>query len=415
MQLSSAMSIIQSLHSEIKELRIEIELLKNGRKSDTSSTPSSQDYTRSNKFNSRKKSNRKSGGQKGHNGSSLKMNENPDEIHKYIPKYCKQCGEEFNDDSIIKLRERKQEIVIPPITPKYIEHRSFRCTCSKCGTQTTSDLPSHLKDIMNIPISEGTIYNIIESMSRKAMPVYEIIKEKVAASKVVGGDETGIKINGDKAWFWVFQNRLYTFIKAAYSRSYQSIIETFSNGFPMSVYVSDSLAAQLKTKTLAKQLCLAHLMRELKNFEKTFNSAWASKLKQIFKDAISYKQQMIIDDYGGKNAKVEEFENRLTELLKIDYSDKHQKLKAFIKRLIKNRDSILTFLYYIEVPPDNNGSERAIRNAKVKMKISNQFKTIDFANHYAVIRSVIDTTIKNSQNVFDALSCLADQKLIAAE
>ena len=124
---------------------------------------------------------------------------------------------------------------------------------------------------------------------------------------------------------------------------------------------------------------------------------------------------MIIDDYGGENAKVEEFENRLTELLKIDYSDKHQKLKAFIKRLIKNRDSILTFLYYIEVPPDNNGSERAIRNAKVKMKISNQFKTIDFANHYAVIRSVIDTTIKNSQNVFDTLSCMADQKLIAAE
>jgi len=124
---------------------------------------------------------------------------------------------------------------------------------------------------------------------------------------------------------------------------------------------------------------------------------------------------MILDDYGEGNAKVEEFENRLTELLKIDYSDKHQKLKAFIKRLIKNRDSILTFLYHIEVPPDNNGSERAIRNAKVKMKISNQFKTIDFANHYAVIRSVIDTTIKNSQNVFDALSCLADQKLIAAE
>ena len=122
------------------------------------------------------------------------MNENPDEIHKYIPKYCKQCGEEFNDDSIIKLHERKQEIVIPPITPKYIEHRSFRCTCSKCGTQTTSDLPSHLKDIMNIPISEGTIYNIIESMSRKAMPVYEIIKEKVAASKVVGGDETSMII-----------------------------------------------------------------------------------------------------------------------------------------------------------------------------------------------------------------------------
>ncbi len=433
-QLSTALLII-------KDLQIEIELLKNGRKSDTSSTPSSQDYTRSNKFNFRQKSSRKIGGQKGHKGSSLKMSEKPDEIRKYIPKYCKQCGEEFNDATILELSKRKQEVVIPPIKPIFVEHQSFRCTCSKCGIQTTPDLPSYLKaniqygkniqslvaylsvyqympskriksyfkDVMNITISEGTIYNIIESMSKKSVPVYEIIKEKIATSKVIGGDETGIKINGDKAWFWVFQNAQYTFIKAAYSRSYQSIIETFRNGFPMSVYVSDSLPAQLKINTMAKQLCLSHLMRELKNFEKTFNSNWASKLKQVFKDAISYERQMAIDDYGGINSKAAEFETRLSELLKIDYSRKHQKIKAFIKRLIKNRDSILTFLYYIEVPPDNNGSERAIRNAKVKMKISNQFKSIEFANHFAVIRSVIDTTIKNSQNVFDALSCLAYQ------
>ena len=439
-QLFDALSVIEGL-------RIEIELLKNGRKSDTSSTPSSQDYGRSNKFNSRKKSNKKSGGQFGHKGSTLKMSEEPDEIQKHIPRYCKQCGEEFNSESIFKLYEKKQEIVIPPIKPKIIEHQSFSCTCDKCGTQTTSDLPlrlraniqygqniqslitylsvyqylpsnrikGFLKDILSISLSEGTIYNIIKSMGNKARPAYETIKEKVAASKVVGGDETGIRINGNKAWFWVFQNSLYTFIKAAYSRGYQNITETFSNGFPMSVYVSDSFAAQLKTKTLAKQLCLAHLMRELKNFEQTFKSEWASKLKQVFKEAISYKRQMAIDDYGGANPKVEEFENRLSELLKVDYSSEHRKLRAFIKRLIKNRGSLLTFLYHLEVPPDNNGSERAIRNAKVKMKISNQFKTIDFANHYAVIRSVIDTSLKNSQNVFDTLSCLANQNLIAAE
>lgn len=446
-QLSEAMTIIENLRSEIKELRIEIELLKNGRKSDTSSTPSSQDYVRSNKFNSRKKSDKKSGGQIGHKGSSLKMSEKPDEIQKYTPKYCKHCGEEFHNEIVLELNERKQEVVIPPIKPKVIEYQSFKCTCSKCGAQTVSDLPSHLpahiqygkniqtlitylsvyqyvpanrikgfmKDIMNISISEGTIFNVLKSMSRKAQPTYEIIRRKVATSKVVGGDETGIKIDGNKAWFWVFQNSLYTFIKAAHSRGYQSIIETFSNGFPMSVYISDSLAAQLKTKTLAKQLCLAHLMRELKNFEQTFKSEWASELKQVFKEAVSYKQLMKKDDYGVANPKVEEFEKRLSELLEFDYSSQHKKLKAFIKRLIKNRDSILTFLYHLEVPPDNNGSERAIRNAKVKMKISNQFKSLDFANHYAVIRSVIDTSIKNSQNVFEALSCLADQRLIVAE
>ncbi len=428
-------------------MQIEIRLLKNGRNSNTSSTPSSHDYGRSNKFNLREKSNRKSGGQTGHKGSSLKMIEKPDEIQKHIPRYCKQCGEEFNSDSVFELHQRKQEVVIPPIKPKFIEHRSYRCTCSKCNTQTTTDLPSHLKaniqygeniqalitylsvyqympsnrikkylkDVMGIPISEGTIYNIIKSMSNKAVPVYGAIKEKIATSKVVGGDESGVKINGDKAWFWVFQNSLYTFIKVAYSRGYQSITETFPNGFPMSIYVSDSLPAQLKINTKAKQLCLAHLMRELKNFENAFNCTWALKLKQVFKDAISYEKQMAVDDYSGTNRKVKEFENQLTKLLDIDYSGKHNKFKAFVNRLIKNRDSILTFLYHIEVPPDNNGSERAIRNAKVKMKISNQFKSYDFANHYAIIRSVIDTTIKNSKNVFDALSCLANQKIITAE
>ncbi len=96
-------------------------------------------------------------------------------------------------------------------------------------------------------------------------------------------------------------------------------------------------------------------------------------------------------------------------------SGKHNKLQAFIKRLIKNLGSIFTFLYHPEVPPDNNGSERAIRNAKVKMKISNQFKSFGFASHYAIIRSVIDTTIRNSKNVFYALSYLANQELITAE
>ena len=432
-QLSDSLSMI-------RDLQIEIQLLKNGRKSDTSSTPSSQDYARSNKYNLREKSDRKSGGQIGHKGSSLKMVEQPDEIQKYTPRYCKQCGEEFGAGTVFEFYQRKQEVVIPPIKAKFIEHQSYRCTCSKCNTQTTTDLPSHLKaniqyggniqalitylsvyqympsnriksylkDIMGIPISEGTIYNIIESMGKRATPVYEIIKEKIVTSKIVGGDESGVKINGNKAWFWVFQNPLYTFIKVAYSRGYKTIIETFSNGFPMSIYVSDSLPAQLKINTKAKQLCLAHLMGELKSFEIAFNCTWSPKLKQLFKDAISYKKQMTVDDYLGTNQKINEFENQLTELLQIDYSGKHKKLRAFIKRLIKNRGAVLTFLYHLEVPPDNNGSERAIRNAKVKMKISNQFKSVDFANHYAVIRSVIDTTIKNSKNVFDALSCLAN-------
>lgn len=438
-QLAEALSLI-------KELQIQIELLKNGRKSNTSSTPSSHDYTRSNLKNSREKSKRRPGGQKGHKGSSLKMSENPDKIVKHIPNYCRGCGEGL-DSALSQLHERKQEIVIPPICPEYIEHRSFQCVCGKCGGKTIGQMPANLKanvqygnniqalvaylsvyqlmpanrlkrfltDFVNLPMSEGTIFNILKSMSNKAQPLYQKIKEMVQRSKLVGSDETGVHIDTIKAWFWVFQNSALTFILVSYSRGYQTIIDTFTEGFPLSVYVSDCLPAQLKIKSLAKQLCFAHLMRELKNFEETFDSKWAGELKKLFKNAIEYKNQMSEGDYSGLNEKVNEFEQGLSSLLETDTSGMYKKESAFVKRLLKNRDSIFTFLYYKQVPPDNNGSERSIRNLKVKMKVSNQFKSYEFAQHYAVIRSVIDTTIKNSMNVFDALVNLANQEIVPAE
>ena len=97
---------------------------------------------------------------------------------------------------------------------------------------------------------------------------------------------------------------------------------------------------------------------------------------------------------------------QLDVLLKADPTNKQKKVRTFIKRLNKNQNSILTFLYHPKVPPDNNGSERAIRNAKVKMKVSNHFKAFEGANRFAVLRSVIDTIIKNSQNVLEGLSLL---------
>jgi transposase len=61
------------------------------------------------------------------------------------------------------------------------------------------------------------------------------------------------------------------------------------------------------------------------------------------------------------------------------------------------------FLKYENVAPDNNGSERAIRNIKVKQKISNQFKTLKGAQVFVVLRSIIDTAIKNNPNIFETL------------
>ena len=55
--------------------------------------------------------------------------------------------------------------------------------------------------------------------------------------------------------------------------------------------------------------------------------------------------------------------------------DDKKELITFQKRLKKYRDYLFTFLYRPEVSPDNNVSERSIRNIKIKQKVSEQFRS----------------------------------------
>jgi len=225
---------------------------------------------------------------------------------------------------------------------------------------------------------------------------------------VVGGDETGTKINGSKGWFHVWQNASLTFIVAAMTRGYKTTELYFEKGFSKAVYVSDCWSAQLKTSAQKHQLCLAHLLRELTNFEDALNCKWSMELKQLLKKAIVIKKELQALDYLRPPPVVAELEIELGKMLEIDAGNFHSKTKAFVKRLIKNKESVFTFLYHHNVPYDNNGSERAIRNVKVKNKISGSFRSQDGANRFAILRSVIDTTVKNTQNVFTAIIIVAN-------
>ena len=64
----------------------------------------------------------------------------------------------------------------------------------------------------------------------------------------------------------------------------------------------------------------------------------------------------------------------------------------------------ITFLLDENIPPDNNGSERAIRNIKVKQKVSGQFKSFEGAVYYSNIRSIVDTSRKRGLNEFESLT-----------
>ena len=82
----------------------------------------------------------------------------------------------------------------------------------------------------------------------------------------------------------------------------------------------------------------------------------------------------------------------------------YPKTYTFQKSMIKYRNYLFPFLYNLEVPPDNNASERAIRNVKVKQKVSGQFKSGQHT--FCVLRSVIDTLRKRNLNVLEYLQLI---------
>ena len=58
--------------------------------------------------------------------------------------------------------------------------------------------------------------------------------------------------------------------------------------------------------------------------------------------------------------------------------------------------------------PDNNSSERAIRNLKVKQKVFVQFKSLEGVKKFSILKLITDTAIKNEQKVVNALFLIAN-------
>jgi len=64
----------------------------------------------------------------------------------------------------------------------------------------------------------------------------------------------------------------------------------------------------------------------------------------------------------------------------------------------------------LKKPSDNNRSEQAIRNIKVKQKVPGLFRPESGAEDFAILRSITDTVLKSGQNVLAALILISGLK-----
>jgi transposase len=434
-ELSELKAKYAELEKKYLELESKLARYENLDSSNSSKAPS-QDYKKKNL--PRIKSFRDSGGQTGHKGSTLQKVEHVDEVINCNPEKCSNCDSELKTVSGIVVDSR-QEIDVPEIKPKVTEYRRIKKVCPVCNNSNCGKYPQYLKskiqfgnllkalivylsiyqkipydrltqiikDILNLKISEGTIENTLGKALKQAEINKEKILQELKRANWVQSDETGIRVDGENHQLWTWCNEDFSIYVADKSRGYHVIKENFGEDYE-GILVHDCYAAQNKTHAKAHQHCLAHYQRDLKfsvEFEKCI---WSENISIFLKRAVKIRDKIWSDSFDSKLRQeiIQRFNDALIAHLQRPPLLKNIFATKLYKRFLKHTESILLFMNYKDLPSTNNGSERAIRNAKIHKKISGCFRSSAGAMRHATILSTIETAKKQGISILYACKSL---------
>ena len=431
-----------ALKTENTDLKAEVAALKaqiNSNSRNSSKPPSSDGYKKKPAFPGKKKG--KQGGQQGHKGRTLRQVEHPDKTIKHKPKPC-DCGHEFSDEEL-SVAETRQVFDLPQPKLEVIAHELLKGQCPVCGKWHKGIAPEGVNapvqyghgvkalttllnvdyripfkkiqtlfsDLFGYAINESTVYSASRLCYKKLKEPMEIIKSKIIEAMTAHADETGIRVEEMLRWLHVATTEFYTYLFVHEKRgrlaleSEQSILDKLTGWL-----VHDCWGSYFNFKELRHALCGAHILRELEGLIENEQSKWARVFKIFlmhlfempFEERVKRRQQIearyiLICGMGEKA----EPPPRKTPGQKGRY--KRTKGRNLVERLMREKEAVLAFAFNEEVPFTNNLGERDLRPAKVKLKVSNCFRSFEGAEIYARIASFVSTARKNDKNVFSEL------------
>ena len=437
---------VNKLHTDLRERDKHIEDLEArlakyeapNKDSGNSSTPPSKENMKAEAIRRtktlRKPTGKKPGGQEGHEGSTLKMTETPDETEDIAASFCTKCGSSLEDCERI-LDYVTQVVSLPELKPIVKEIRHYITVCKNCGERIQSHAPrkrgsnavvydatvkslvvylsvvmflpygrieSFFKEVFGLDISQGSFVNWINEAKRSAAPAIEKIKECIMKSSVVGFDESGLYCNKRLDWTWIAQTVYFTLLFRGSGRSRKELESRFGDSLERMVAVTDRHSAYFALNFLNHQVCIAHLLRELQYLnELDTTQQWSSAVESLLKEAIHKRNenpQAIIDK--------QPWLQRLDTLLSENLEHMAEQFVRLKKGLIKCRDYIFNFLESPMIPPDNNASERGIRKVKIKMKNSGTFRSEQGGDAFLDLLSIVETTKKHNNSPYAAIRSL---------
>lgn len=446
-------NISPGLKAAIEVMIFLVSILTNrlGLNSKNSSKPPSTDFgaTAKKKNDEDKKMNkstkRKPGGQKGRNGVTLDIIDNPDEtVSIAIDRRTLPKGHEYQSVAVevrqvfsIRIKrfvtEYQAEVLIDENGNRYVADfpgdvsnkaqydgtvKSHAVYLSQFQLIPYERIAQYFWEVAQLPLSQGSLYNF-NLKAYQMLEVFDAIaKQRLIDSVLIHADETGINVNGQRIWLHNASNDKWTYfyphtIRGKVAMDEIGILPNFSG-----VLCHDHFKPYLIYKDCDHALCNAHHLRELERAHEQDGQRWAKNMKSLLTE-----MNEATKDAGGalseEDAKpyLKRYRNLLTRASKeCPLNTKRvegkrgkipqSKSRNLRDRLVNYENEVLRFLTNPDVPFTNNQGENDIRMTKVQQKISGCFRSLDGAKIFCRIRGFLVTCRKHGVSPAKALSDL---------
>jgi transposase len=454
----AVIELIEGLVEKIGKLEERVDSLegKDKKNSSNSSKPPSGDGFGKKTKSLRTKSQRKTGGQIDHPGSTLEWSNEVDLVVEHKVDRCYGCGSSLTQEPV-KTVWARQVHDIPPIELTVSEHRVEVKNCPCCGIENEAEFPLEatnvvqygprlksmmvylmegqllpsartcevLNDILGVSVSEGTLFNARSQCFEQLAPIASNIQAAIMDSPVVHFDETGMRINGKLWWLHVACTDGLTYYFVHQKRGGEAIDEMDILPQFQGKAIHDGWKSY-QSYDCEHFLCNAHHLRELMFIGEQYQQAWAVQM-MILLSSIKYMvDEARLTQTPLATDVLNTLEARYQTILEQGFSanplppppppSKHRRTprgrpkqspaRNLLDRLQTQQVSVLGFMYDFNVPFDNNQAERDIRMVKLKQKISGTFRSEAGAQMFCRIRGYISTLRKQGFNVLDAFVSL---------
>lgn len=440
---------ISGLKKENQHLKEENRLLRddnarmksilNNDSSNTSQPPSTDQKggKPANAYNSREKTGRKAGGQKGHRGTTLTKSAVEEKIRSgkclhqiktvgdpagksYITKYAVDLGVKPVITEIRIYADGNGHYAIPKEYRSDVVYgpgiKAMAVALYSEGVMSNDRIAAFLNAVSGdeLNLSEGSVYHFCNYFSKKAENSITHLEEELLNQSVVATDATVITVNGEQEYIRNFSTAKSVLYRAMKDKTPDTMRRVHFFEKYTGILVHDHETALYHFGTGHGE-CNVHIIRYLrKNTEDTLNT-WSSQMIKLLCEMNQVRKEAIREKETGFETEVlagyeKKYDNLIAlgraENVKTKHRYARDEEKKLLNRMEKYKQNHLLFMYDFRVPFDDNMSERDLRKAKNRQKMAGGFRKASGHEMYCRILTIIETLKRRKMGILENIKLL---------